>query len=105
DTTDKPVMLDFYADWCTDCKTMEQTTFKDPAVLAALENYLLLKVDLTDNTPDQQAILKMLKVFGPPTMVFFNADGQEYTRQRLIGHVSATEMQSHLAQIASMRAN
>ncbi|MEX1199407.1 MAG: protein-disulfide reductase DsbD [Methylophaga sp.] len=105
DTTDKPVMLDFYADWCTDCKTMEQTTFKDPAVLAALENYLLLKVDLTDNTPEQQAILKMLKVFGPPTMVFFNADGQEYTRQRLIGHVSAAEMQSHLAQIASMRAN
>lgn len=105
DTTDKPVMLDFYADWCTDCKTMEQTTFKDPAVLAALENYNLLKVDLTDNTADQQAILKTLKVFGPPTMLFFNADGQEYARQRLIGHVSAAEMQSHLAQLASLQAN
>ncbi|HET8807248.1 MAG TPA: protein-disulfide reductase DsbD [Methylophaga sp.] len=99
--TNQPVMLDFYADWCTDCKTMEQTTFKDTAVLAALKDFTLLKVDLTDNTPDQQAILKQLKVFGPPTMVFFNANGQEYTGQRLIGHVSATEMLTHLAQLAS----
>lgn len=97
----KPVMLDFYADWCSDCKTMEQTTFKDPAVVAALANFTLLKVDLTDNTPDQQAILKQLKVFGPPTMVFFNASGEEYNQQRLIGHVSANEMQAHLARLAS----
>ncbi len=105
ETSYKPVMLDFYADWCSDCKTMEQTTFKDPAVLAALESYLLLKVDLTDNTPDQQAILRNLKVFGPPTMLFFDADGHEYASQRLIGHVSAAEMHSHLAQIARMQTN
>jgi thioredoxin:protein disulfide reductase len=96
------VMLDFYADWCTDCKAMEQTTFKDTAVVAALADYTLLKVDLTDNTPDQQAILKQLKVFGPPTMVFFAAGGQEYANQRLIGHVSASEMQAHLAQLAGL---
>jgi thiol:disulfide interchange protein DsbD len=105
EASSKPVMLDFYADWCSDCKTMEQTTFKDPAVLAALDNFTLLKVDLTDNTPAQQAILKQLKVFGPPTMVFYAADGQEYPNQRLIGHVSAAEMQAHLAQLSGTPAN
>ncbi|MDX1572788.1 MAG: protein-disulfide reductase DsbD [Methylophaga sp.] len=98
--TNQPVMLDFYADWCTDCKTMEQTTFKDPAVVSALEDFTLLKVDLTDNTSDQQAILKQLKVFGPPTMVFFNADGQEFNDTRLIGHVSAAEMLAHIDQLS-----
>lgn len=105
ENANKPVMLDFYADWCTDCKSMEQTTFKDPSVLAALDDYTLLKVDLTDNTPDQQAILKQLKVFGPPTMVFFAANGQEYANHRLIGHVSASEMQAHLAQLARTSLN
>lgn len=104
-SSSKPVMLDFYADWCTDCKSMEQTTFKDPAVVAALADYTLLKVDLTDNTADQQAILKQLKVFGPPTMVFYDAGGEEYANQRLIGHVSASEMQAHLARLAGIAVN
>ncbi|AFJ02960.1 Cytochrome c-type biogenesis protein DsbD, protein-disulfide reductase [Methylophaga frappieri] len=98
-TTAQPVMLDFYADWCTDCKNMEQTTFRDKSVQQALSGYTLLKVDMTDNTPAHQAILKQLKVFGPPTLVFYDANGQEYAGQRLIGHVSASEMQTHLAQI------
>ncbi|MCX4189884.1 protein-disulfide reductase DsbD [Methylophaga sp. OBS3] len=101
----QPMMLDFYADWCTDCKTMEQTTFKDPTVLAMLKSFNLLKVDLTDNTADHQAILKQLKVFGPPTMVFFAAGGEEYANRRLVGHVSADEMQAHLAKLQAAQEN
>ncbi len=97
--TQKPVMLDFYADWCTDCKAMEKTTFRDPAVVAALDDYLLLKLDMTDNTEAHQAMLKALKVFGPPTMLFYNADGEEWRDYRLVGHVSAEKMLEHLSSL------
>jgi thiol:disulfide interchange protein DsbD len=97
--TQRPVMLDFYADWCTDCKTMEKTTFRDPNVIAALDNYLLLKLDMTDNTDEHQQMLKHLKVFGPPTMLFYDAAGQEKTAQRLVGHVSAEGLLAHLSQL------
>jgi thiol:disulfide interchange protein DsbD len=98
-STQQPVMLDFYADWCTDCKTMEQTTFRDPAVIAALDDYLLLKLDMTDNTDEHQQLLKQLKVFGPPTMLFYNHSGEEQRAQRLVGHVSAEALLEHLAQL------
>lgn len=97
--TTRPVMLDFYADWCTDCKNMEQTTFKDPQVVALFSDFTLLKLDMTDNTAAHQALLKDLKVFGPPTMVFFTSSGTEITGQRLVGHVSANAMLSHLQQL------
>lgn len=97
--TNRPVMLDFYADWCTDCKTMEQTTFKDPQVVAFLADYTLLKLDMTDNTPAHQAVLRNLQVFGPPTMLFFTDQGEEVSGSRLIGHISASGMQAHLSQL------
>lgn len=95
----QPVMLDFYADWCTDCKTMEKTTFRDPAVVAALSNFTLLQLDMTDNTEAHQAMLKALKVFGPPTMLFFDAQGQELENYRLVGHIRADKMLTHLAEL------
>ena len=95
--TRQPVMLDFYADWCTDCKTMEKTTFRDPAVVTALQDFTLLKLDMTDNTDAHQQMLKALQVFGPPTMLFYNAQGQELRQQRLVGHVNAAQMRQHLA--------
>lgn len=98
-TTQQPVMLDFYADWCTDCKTMEQTTFRDPEVVAAMQNYTLLKLDMTDNTDAHQQMLKALQVFGPPTMLFYNAQGQEIRQQRLVGHIKPKQMLTHLSQL------
>jgi thiol:disulfide interchange protein DsbD len=97
--SNKPVMLDFYADWCTDCKTMERTTFRDPAVIAALDNYLLLKLDMTDNTDAHQQMLQTLQVFGPPSMLFYDAEGEELRDYRLVGHISAEAMLEHLARL------
>nr|WP_232411196.1 MULTISPECIES: protein-disulfide reductase DsbD [unclassified Methylophilus] len=72
----QPVMLDFYADWCVSCKEYEQFVFSDPAVRAALQGVLLLQADVTDNRAEDAALLKQFALFGPPGIVFFNAQGQ-----------------------------
>ncbi len=95
-TTNQPTMVDFYADWCVDCKKMELTTFAEPAVIAATQGWQLLQVDMTANTSEHQALLKKLNVFGPPTMLFFNASGQEYHQHRLVGDISATALLQHI---------
>jgi thiol:disulfide interchange protein DsbD len=97
--TQRPVFVDFYADWCTDCKTMEATTFKNATVQAALSNFDLIKIDMTENTPAHQHLLKSLSVFGPPTMLFFDNQGNEYRSRRLVGHVDAEQLLQHLASL------
>lgn len=72
----QPVMLDFYADWCVSCKEYEQFVFSDPAVRAELQGVLLLQADVTDNRAEDAALLKQFGLFGPPGIVFFNAQGQ-----------------------------
>jgi thioredoxin:protein disulfide reductase len=72
----QPVMLDFYADWCVSCKEYEQFVFSDPTVRAELQGVLLLQADVTDNRAEDVALLKQFALFGPPGIVFFNAQGQ-----------------------------
>lgn len=81
----KPVMLDFYADWCISCKEMEHATFNDPAIRQRLENMTLLQADITGNTPDDDALRKRFGVFGPPAVIFFDGRGREIT-EHLIGY-------------------
>lgn len=80
----KPVMLDFYADWCVSCKEMEHLTFTDARVRAALADVVLLQADVTANTADDQALLKRFGLFGPPGTVFFDVRGRE-AQARVIG--------------------
>lgn len=72
----KPVMLDFYADWCVSCKEYEQFVFSDPQVQAALHDFVLLQADVTDNRAEDAALLKQFALFGPPGIVFFDPQGQ-----------------------------
>jgi thiol:disulfide interchange protein DsbD len=93
----RPVMLDFYADWCVSCKEMERYTFTDPGVQAELAPALLLQADVTANDDADQALLRHFGILGPPTIVFFGADGRERSEYRIVGYKPASEFRSHLA--------
>jgi thiol:disulfide interchange protein DsbD len=85
-STGRAVMLDFYADWCVSCKEMERFTFADPTVQAALTGAVLLKADVTLNDAQDRALLKRFSLFGPPGTIFFDRQGEEITRLRVIGY-------------------
>ncbi|MDD5001953.1 MAG: protein-disulfide reductase DsbD, partial [Thiomonas arsenitoxydans] len=78
-SSSKPVMLDFYADWCVSCKEMEHFTFTDPAVAQQLAGFTLIQADVTNNTADDKALLKRFQLFGPPGIIFFKS-GKEVGR-------------------------
>jgi thiol:disulfide interchange protein DsbD len=81
----KPVMLDFYADWCVSCKEMERFTFADPQVAARMKQMVLLKADVTANTAADATLLKRFGLFGPPGIIFFDAGGRELVDLRVVG--------------------
>jgi thiol:disulfide interchange protein DsbD len=95
-TGGKPVILDFYADWCVSCLEMEKTTFVDPQVQAALGAFVLLKADVTANNANDKALLKRFKLFGPPGFIFFNAKGQKLDDKNLIGYENADQFLKRL---------
>jgi thiol:disulfide interchange protein DsbD len=90
----RPVMLDFYADWCTSCKEMERYTFSDKTVQAALSNAVLLHADVTKNDPADQLLLQHFGIFGPPTIAFYGPDGEERRNFRVVGYMKAAEFAS-----------
>ncbi|MBR8132329.1 protein-disulfide reductase DsbD [Burkholderia ambifaria] len=86
-TSGRPVMLDFYADWCVSCKEMEHLTFTDSRVQARLAQLHLVRADVTANNPDDQALLKRFNLFGPPGIIFFDRNGHEIGR--VVGYQAA----------------
>jgi thiol:disulfide interchange protein DsbD len=85
----RPVMLDFYADWCVSCKEMEAFTFTDARVRHKLDRMLLLQADVTANNEEHKALLKRFSLFGPPGIIFFDAAGREIRGLRVIGYQDA----------------
>ncbi len=92
----QPVMLDLYADWCVACKEFEKYTFSSPDVQQALKGTVLLQVDVTKNSPQDVALLRHLQVLGLPTILFFNAEGQEQPERRVTGFMDAAAFSAHL---------
>jgi thiol:disulfide interchange protein DsbD len=92
----KTVMLDFYADWCVSCKEMERFTFADPAVQDRLKNTLLLQADVTANGEDDKALLKRFGLYGPPGILFFDANGNELADVRVVGYQDAARFMQSL---------
>ena len=87
----KPLLLDFYADWCVSCKEMERYTFPDAQVRQVLANTVLLRADVTANDEADQALLAKFGIFGPPTIAFYGSDGIERSTLRVVGYMKAAE--------------
>jgi len=90
-TVGRPVMLDFYADWCVSCKEMERFTFSDPAVQRKLAGAMLLKADVTANNAQDRELLKRFGLFGPPGTIFFDASGREVAGARIVGFQNSAQ--------------
>ncbi len=101
---DRPVMLDFYADWCVSCKEMERYTFRDPAVQAKMAGFTLLKADVTANNADDKALLARFGLYGPPGIIFFDARGQEIAGWRVVGYQAAERFLKVLEKVAGTTA-
>jgi thiol:disulfide interchange protein DsbD len=93
----KPVMLDFYADWCVSCKEFEKYTFSDAGVQQALTGAVLLQADVTANDDADQALLKRFKLIGPPAILFYDTSGAERSSQRVVGFMDAAEFRGQIA--------
>jgi thiol:disulfide interchange protein DsbD len=92
----KSVLLDFYADWCVSCMEMEAYTFTDAGVQAALSNTVWLQADVTANDESDQALLERFGVFGPPTIIFFGADGEQRHGYEVVGYMKAVQFTDHV---------
>ena len=95
----KPVLLDFYADWCVSCKEMERFTFTDAQVKQRLAGMVKIQVDVTANNAEHQALLKRFRLFGPPGIIFFDKNGKEINGLRVIGFQNAEKFAAVLDEV------
>ena len=97
----KPVLLDWYADWCISCKVIERQVLTDPTVQARLPAYRLLRFDITESNPAQRGLLDRYNLFGPPAILFFAPGGDEWSDLRVIGEIDAAGLAERLRRAAT----
>jgi thiol:disulfide interchange protein DsbD len=90
ESADKPVMVDFRADWCVSCKELEENTFSDPSVIKALKGYFLYQVDVTANSREDREMMRHFGIYGPPAILFFE-NGKEEKAKRISGYKTPGE--------------
>ena len=92
----KLVMLDFYADWCISCKEMDHFTFSNAFVKKRLKQFVLLRANVTKNDAMDKALERHFRVVAPPTILFFDKDGNEIKHSRIIGEMGAEAFLKHI---------
>ena len=89
--SNRPVMIDLYADWCVACKELEKYTFSDPKVSAILNQFKLIKFDITRTNEDHSKYLQSMRIFGPPALFFYDLNGEEVAEARVVGFIESTD--------------
>lgn len=97
----KPVLLDFYADWCVSCKIIESQVFHNPIVQQRLKEFVLLRADVTANNVQNRTLLQQFNVVAPPTIIFLDKNHHEVKDARIVGEMSAKEFLQHLDRMVS----
>ncbi len=97
--SDKPAMLDFYADWCVECVRMERNTFGEPEVQSLFRQIQPLQADVTSNDEIDQALMKEYDIIGPPAILFFDRHGKELREFRLVGYFKPGDFAEHLRRV------
>tara|TARA_R110001592_G_scaffold49482_1_gene154267 strand:- start:18881 stop:20701 length:1821 start_codon:yes stop_codon:yes gene_type:complete len=92
----KPMLVDFYADWCISCLVMENTVFSLPEIKSKLEQFHLVKADVTDNTEANQTLLNAFGLFGPPSILLFDSNGEERKELRIVGEIHKDAFEKRL---------
>ncbi|MDD2782279.1 protein-disulfide reductase DsbD [Sulfuricurvum sp.] len=95
----KAVLVDFYADWCSACKELEEKTFSNESVKTAMDDYVLIQVDLTANDDAAKAISSKFGIFGPPAILFFDESGERIKSADIVGFKEPQEFLKHLGDI------
>lgn len=95
ESSDKPVLLDFYADWCRSCIEMEHKTFNDPQVVDRLKSFNLIRVDMTQFTTDHEALLKQYQLYGPPALLVLEAKTGK-VKMQVVGFEDPLTFKQHL---------
>jgi len=98
---DRPVMLDFYADWCVECVRYERTTFQNPEVARVLERHevKLVQVDVTEQSQAHKALQRHFNIIGPPAIMFYNRDGEELKKSRVAGYMDGAAFVEHVGKV------
>jgi thiol:disulfide interchange protein DsbD len=99
----KPVLVDFYANWCLSCKEMERIVFTAPQVKSLMSHFILLKADVTANDDQDKALERQFHVIAPPTFLFFAPNGQELTDARIVGQEESQAFASHLQSVLAIK--
>jgi thiol:disulfide interchange protein len=89
--SNRPIMIDLYADWCVACKELEKYTFSDPKVSEILNQFKLIKFDITNTSEEHSKYLQSMRIFGPPALFFYDASGQEINEARVVGFMESSD--------------
>ena len=97
----KPMILDFYADWCSPCRAMDEKVFSEPEIVELSRSFLTVRLDLTRRLPQQDKILRQFGVRGVPTVIFFNREGLEEKSLRVESYVTRRKFLKHMRKALS----